>query len=571
MTDVLEPSTGWQFVPADGDATDQVDTAERPAVDRREPADEPEPGEVVVRRNGRISAVVAAVAALMSAAYFARAATTGGTLDWLICAVMLVLTWAYVFSFLDSRLPLLVADSHGIRIRLGRTWRGMAWGDLDEVEHLPRRQLRDGRLVLFPRDVDQELALLGRSGQRHARASQRLFGAPFALPLGLTTRVVGARRDLTGALAALSNGRCGIVEVVRDAPAPSTDATAGPAADSTADDAAEATPVPTYDEVYVSLEDTAPFDPSSLRDEPEAGTQADTETEDTVVVASPTPSPLREVSTAARVDVAIEPPTQPAIPAIPSATSTFLMPELADVPLVDPVIGPELRTARERLRLSVDQLAERTRIRPHVIEAIEIDDFAPCGGDFYARGHLRTLARVLGVDVAPLLATYDEKYGDAPIDPRRVFEAELSTGRHGAIRGVRGGPNWSVIVTAVMVVVLAWSVARLVVDSPGAPEPSSPTLADGSAGLTSGSSKAATPVPVVVAAAGGGARVVVRDGTGKVVFTGSLAFGQSRTLQVAPPVRVQSTDGSLEVTVDGVDKGALGKTGSPAQDVFTAR
>ncbi len=93
------------------------------------------------------------------------------------------------------------------------------------------------------------------------------------------------------------------------------------------------------------------------------------------------------------------------------------------------MVGPQLAAARERLRLSVDQLADRTRIRPHVIEAIEIDDFAPCGGDFYARGHLRTLARVLGVDVAPLLATYDDKYADAPIDPRRVFEAELATGR----------------------------------------------------------------------------------------------------------------------------------------------
>ena len=67
-------------------------------------------------------------------------------------------------------------------------------------------------------------------------------------------------------------------------------------------------------------------------------------------------------------------------------------------PAYDPVIGPELAAARTRLGLSVDQLAERTRIRPHVIESIEVDDFAPCGGDFYARGHLRTLARVLGID-----------------------------------------------------------------------------------------------------------------------------------------------------------------------------
>ena len=245
--------------------------------------------------------------------------------------------------------------------------------------------------------------------------------------------------------------------------------------------------------------------------------------------------------------------------------------DLAALEVVDPVIGPELAAARERLRLSVDQLAERTRIRPHVIEAIEIDDFAPCGGDFYARGHLRTLARVLGVDVAPLLATYDDSYADAPIDPRRVFEAELATGRHGPIRGVKGGPNWSVIVAAVMTVVLAWSVARLVMDHPSAVPPSSPSLADGSAGLTSGRGNVAPPVPVVLTAAGGGAHVVVRDGTGKVVFTGSLAFGQSRTLQVSPPVRIQSTDGSLEVSVDGQDHGALGRTGQPAQDVFTVR
>src|SRR4029453_11989162 len=129
------------------------------------------------------------------------------------------------------------------------------------------------------------------------------------------------------------------------------------------------------------------------------------------------------------------------LPAIPSATSTFVIDDLAVLETVDPVMGPQLVAARARLGLSIDQLSERTRIRPHVIEAIEIDDFAPCGGDFYARGHLRTLARVLGVDVAPLLATYDETYADAPIDPRRVFEAELASGRPGPIRGVKGGAH----------------------------------------------------------------------------------------------------------------------------------
>ena len=74
---------------------------------------------------------------------------------------------------------------------------------------------------------------------------------------------------------------------------------------------------------------------------------------------------------------------------------------------------------------------------------------------------------------------------------------------------------------------------------------------------------------MVLNAAGGGAHVVVRDGAGTVVFNGDLAYGDTKTLKVSPPVRVQSTDGSLETTIDGQERGALGATGQPAQNTFT--
>jgi hypothetical protein len=311
--------------------------------------------------------------------------------------------------------------------------------------------------------------------------------------------------------------------------------------------------------------------------------------------ASATPSPLRDPVAAARVDVRREVTAEPddlegrelrrpgsvnlvedtqvwgervsPIARGGHAVEPLLIDEFTVEPAEDPVVGPELVAARTRLGLSVDQLAERTRIRPHVIESIEVDDFAPCGGDFYARGHLRTLARVLGIDVVPLLSAYDDRYADAPINPRRVFEAELATGAHGSIRGTRGGPNWSVLIAAVMTLVLAWSVARLIMDSPVELRGAAPVL-NGSAGVDNGSTKAADPVPVVLTAAGGGAHVVVRDGTGAVVFNGNLAFGQTKTLQVSPPVRVQSSDGSVETTVAGEPRGALGATGQPAQNTF---
>ena len=235
------------------------------------------------------------------------------------------------------------------------------------------------------------------------------------------------------------------------------------------------------------------------------------------------------------------------------AVEPLVIDEFATVPAADPVVGPELAAARTRLGLTVDQLADRTRIRPHVIESIEVDDFAPCGGDFYARGHLRTLARVLGVDVTPLLTSYDERYAHAPINPRRVFEAELATGANGSIRSTRGGPNWSVLVAVVMALVLCWSIARLVMDTPPELRDASPVL-NGSGGPGgAGAAATADPVPVVVTAATGGAHVVVRDGAGEIVFKGNLAVGDTRELDAAPPVRVQSTDGAVTVALDGHD------------------
>ena len=249
------------------------------------------------------------------------------------------------------------------------------------------------------------------------------------------------------------------------------------------------------------------------------------------------------------------------------AVAPLVLDDHAPRPVVDPVIGPELAAARTRLGLTVDQLADRTRIRPHVIESVEVDDFAPCGGDFYARGHLRTLARVLGTDSAPLLATYDEQYADAPIDARRVFEAELATGAGGSIRGTRGGPNWSVLVAAAMTVILVWSVTRLVVDRPADLTPPAPRL-NSSGGVDNGATTGTgAAVPVELTAAGGGAQVTVRSGS-QVVFDDQLAFMQTIQLDVAPPVRIRSSDGGLLVTVDGTEEGPLGATGQEAEDVF---
>lgn len=581
----------------------------------------PEP--VEVRRNAGLMAVIGGAAAAVAIAYAARAASTGAILDWVLTGVLGVIAGLHLAAFVDSRTPLMVADSHGLRFRLGRTWRGLPWQSLRSVEHLPRRgALRDGRLVVVPHSEEQFLAELDRRGRRQARLSQRLHGAPLVMPLGLATRSTTSDDELTPALQALAGAGVQVVTVARPAEAVGTG------------DDAEVTTEHADEPVVARRLDPRPFLartisrasdllPSRASGDPaaEADTQVEVETSaeqaeaHVEVEASPTPEPgrlfrlarraqiltttrevsddqgaddveaeeareggpsrSRRLSRPGRVDLVDDEDTQVLdlrvrpIARAGHPVAPLVIDDFVAEPAADPVIGPELRAARTRLGLDVDQLAERTRIRPHVIESIEVDDFEPCGGDFYARGHLRTLARVLGVDVEPLLVDYDARYAHAPVSPRRVFEAELASGTHGGIRGTRGGPNWSVLVAAVMAVVLCWSIARLVMDGPEQFR-QVPSLSDGSGGVRPASSGVAS-VPVLLRAAAGGAHVVVHDGNDKVVFTGDLSYGSVRTIKVVPPVRVESSDGGLEVVADGVDQGQLGEVGQPATGTFVGR
>lgn len=73
-------------------------------------------------------------------------------------------------------------------------------------------------------------------------------------------------------------------------------------------------------------------------------------------------------------------------------------------------IGQALAEARQRAGLTVTEVSRRTRIREAIIRDIENDNYAACGGDFYARGHIRSIARAAGVDPEPLIREYDSTH-----------------------------------------------------------------------------------------------------------------------------------------------------------------
>jgi Helix-turn-helix domain len=84
--------------------------------------------------------------------------------------------------------------------------------------------------------------------------------------------------------------------------------------------------------------------------------------------------------------------------------------------------GEVLAEARRSAGLTVAQVSQRTRIREAIITGIEGDDYSACGGDFYARGHIRAIARAAGADPEPLIRAYDTALREPPPLPADVTE-----------------------------------------------------------------------------------------------------------------------------------------------------
>lgn len=232
-------------------------------------------------------------------------------------------------------------------------------------------------------------------------------------------------------------------------------------------------------------------------------------------------------------------------------------------------VGRALQQARIAAGLTVDEVSSATRVRIAIVHAIEADDFAPCGGDVYARGHLRTLARAVHLDPEPLIAQFDAEHGGrpSPTPAAPLFEAER-------IRPERRGPNWTAAMVAAIVVVIGFvgftafkggddgsdaksqvadgtkpSVSKSAKPRPKKEKPAAPS------GEPSDSAIAAAPqdkVTVQVSAPNGRSWISAKDHNGRMLFDGLLKKGESKTFQDSTKINLILGDaGAIQLYVNG--------------------
>ena len=113
-------------------------------------------------------------------------------------------------------------------------------------------------------------------------------------------------------------------------------------------------------------------------------------------------------------------------------------------------IGATLAAARRHAGLTVPDVSQRTRVRENIIQGIEHDDYVACGGDFYARGHIRAIAEAVGADPVPLIDEFDERFRSSPeLTAADVFQPSMPL-RKRERRRIRWTGMLAVLVLAVL-------------------------------------------------------------------------------------------------------------------------
>ncbi|MCZ4119397.1 helix-turn-helix domain-containing protein [Streptomyces sp. H39-S7] len=245
-----------------------------------------------------------------------------------------------------------------------------------------------------------------------------------------------------------------------------------------------------------------------------------------------------------------------------------------------PSVGRALAQARLAAGLTVDEVSSTTRVRAPIVLAIEQDDFSRCGGDVYARGHIRNLARAVGIDPEPLVEQYAQEHGgttaQVPVAP--LYEAER-------ISPDRRRPNWTAAMVAAIVAVVGFvgftafngsgggapAVAAKPSVTATTPKPS-PKPADPKPEPTN-SAIAAVPVgkvTVKLTADVAKSWIQVTDSTGKPLFTGNLEEGDSKSFTDNKKIKLVIGDaGAIKLFVNGKDLGPAGEEGEVVRLTFT--
>jgi transcriptional regulator with XRE-family HTH domain len=241
-------------------------------------------------------------------------------------------------------------------------------------------------------------------------------------------------------------------------------------------------------------------------------------------------------------------------------------------------VGETLTRARESAGLTVEDLSSQTRIRAGLIRQIEADDFGGCGGAVYARGHLRSLAKAIGIDGDELVAEFDRSHTD---EPAPALVPVPAVDPHDAARADGKAPNWTAAMAVALVVICVLAGISLLGNrgssSHNTAGRSNPPASPAPSATSSSPAPESSPPPGSVARVRTDQAIalvrVTNDRTwmsvstlsGRLLFQGTLAPGQQRLFKDAKGLRlIIGNAPAVDLVANGRDLGSPRSQGNVA-------
>ena len=237
-------------------------------------------------------------------------------------------------------------------------------------------------------------------------------------------------------------------------------------------------------------------------------------------------------------------------------------------------LGQLISSARNSAKLTVDSLSTATSIRPSLIKEFEDNNFINAGGDAYARGHLRNIAKVLSVDPEVLLHQYDEEHAQAK---RAIHEQLVENSATIAMPERKKLTNKQLAIYSgigIFLLLLTSVVVNSLKQSASAPKPkpsatasATPTKsaepsAQPTVDATANTYSSGSGVMVKLEAATGSSWLFVSDAAGTTLYSGRASQGQVFEFSSTETVNLRiGNAGAVKLTVNGKEVSPLGADG----------
>ena len=234
-------------------------------------------------------------------------------------------------------------------------------------------------------------------------------------------------------------------------------------------------------------------------------------------------------------------------------------------------LGSSITQARKSAGLSIEDLSASTNIRTALLKEIESDNFANCGGETYARGHIRNIATKLGVDPLIFIAAFEDEQMHTDRSMKELLVENSVMRQPEEARKV----SWKVLATISVSSLFIAGLAQIIISNTASveiPEPIASITATESA-TPSPEATEATPTEQATVSTGDGVELVisatrakswlfVSDATGRTLFSGQMSRGSSKTFRTDVSLNVKiGNAGGVDLTVNGKKVDSIGVDG----------